>query len=215
MGIAYDGVTWEEGKNGQKRRTLDNKVAYASLEGAQDFRRKKEGLLASRFDVDAIDLRILNGDGANWIQKQKGTNAISVLDAFHRNKKITECVKNKEFAEILRKLLYNKEIDTLLDCIEAQINSTTDKDEIAGLKELQRYYTENKDALLGYYDRGITIPETRAPGVVHHARLGSMESNVYTLIGNRMKDGRACWSIQGANRLALLLCLRHTTGFDL
>lgn len=214
VGIAYDGVTWEEGKNGQKRRTLDNKVAYASFEGAQDFRRKKEGLLASRFDVDAIDLRILNGDGANWIQKQKGTNAISVLDAFHRNKKITECVKNKEFAEILRKLLYNKEIDTLLDCIEAQINSTTDKDEIAGLKELQRYYTENKDALLGYYDRGITIPETRAPGVVHHARLGSMESNVYTLIGNRMKDGRACWSIQGANRLALLLCLRHTTGFD-
>ena len=214
VGIAYDGVTWEEGKNGSKRRTLDNKVAYASFEGVKDFRRKKEGLLASRFDVDAIDLRVLNGDGANWIQKQKGTNAISVLDAFHRNKKITECVKNKEFAEILRKLLYNKEIDTLLDCIEAQINSTTDKDEIAGLKELQRYYTENKDALLGYYDRGITIPETRAPGVVHHARLGSMESNVYTLIGNRMKDGRACWSIQGANRLALLLCLRHTTGFD-
>lgn len=214
VGIAYDGATWEEGKNGQKRRTLDNKVAYASFEGAKDFRRKKEGLLASRFDVDAIDLRILNGDGANWIQKQKGTNAISVLDAFHRNKKITECVKNKEFAEILRKLLYNKEIDTLLDCIAAQINSTTDKDEIAGLEELQRYYTENKDALLGYYDRGISIPETRAPGVVHHARLGSMESNVYTLIGNRMKDGRACWSIQGANHLALLLCLRHTTGFD-
>ena len=29
-----------------------------------------------------------------------------------------------------------------------------------------------------------------------------------------MKDGRACWSIRGANHLALLLCLRHTTGFD-
>lgn len=76
---------------------LDNKVTYASFEGAQDF---------------------------------------------HRNKKITECVKNKEFAKILRELLYNKEIDTLLDCMEAQINSTTDKGEIAGLKELQRYYTD-------------------------------------------------------------------------
>ena len=41
-----------------------------------------------------------------------------------------------------------------------------------------------------------------------------MESNVYTLIGNRMKDSRACWSIHGANHLALLLCLHHTTGFD-
>ncbi|MDH8276054.1 ISLre2 family transposase, partial [Klebsiella pneumoniae] len=68
MGIAYDGATWEEGKNGQKRRTLDNKVAYASFDSAKEFRRKKEGLLASRFDVDGIDLRVLNGDGANWIQ---------------------------------------------------------------------------------------------------------------------------------------------------
>lgn len=214
VGIAYDGATWETGKNGQKRRTLDNKVAYASFDPAKEFRRKKEGLLASRFDVDNIDLRVLNGDGANWIRKQKGTNAISVLDEFHRNKKITECVRNKEFAELLRKLLYSGEIDTLLSCIEAQINSTTDKDEIAQLRELQSYYTENKNALLGYYERGIEIPETREPGVVHHARLGSMESNVYTLIGNRMKDRRACWSIHGANHLALLLCLHHTTGFD-
>ena len=205
VGIAYDGATWETGKNGQKRRTLDNKVAYASFDPAKEFRRKKEGLLASRFDVDTIDLRVLNGDGANWIRKQKGTNAISVLDEFHRNKKITECVRNKEFAELLRKLLYSGKIDTLLSCIEAQINSTTDKDEIAQLRELQSYYTENKDALLGYYERGVEIPETREPGVVHHARLGSMESNVYTLIGNRMKDSRACWSIHGANHLALLL----------
>ena len=214
VGIAYDGATWETGKNGQKRRTLDNKVAYASFDPAKEFRRKKEGLLASRFDVDTIDLRVLNGDGANWIRKQKGTNAISVLDEFHRNKKITECVRNKEFAELLRKLLHSGKIDTLLNCIEAQINSTTDKDEIAQLRELQSYYTENKDALLGYYERGVEIPETREPGVVHHARLGSMESNVYTLIGNRMKDSRACWSIHGANHLALLLCLHHTTGFD-
>ena len=214
VGIAYDGATWETGKNGQKRRTLDNKVAYASFAPAKEFRRKKEGLLASRFDVDTIDLRVLNGDGANWIRKQKGTNAISVLDEFHRNKKITECVRNKEFAELLRKLLHSGKIDTLLNCIEAQINSTTDKDEIAQLRELQSYYTENKDALLGYYERGVEIPETREPGVVHHARLGSMESNVYTLIGNRMKDSRACWSIHGANHLALLLCLHHTTGFD-
>ena len=49
VGIAYDGATWEEGKNGQKRRILDNKVAYASFDTAKEFRRKKEGLLASRW----------------------------------------------------------------------------------------------------------------------------------------------------------------------
>ena len=39
-----------------------------------------------------------------------------------------------------------------------------------------------------------------------------MEGNIFTLIGNRMKDRRCCWSIQGADHLASLLCLKHTTG---
>lgn len=38
-----------------------------------------------------------------------------------------------------------------------------------------------------------------------------MESNVFTLIGNRMKGRRACWSIDGANNLAVLLCKAHST----
>ena len=66
--------------------------------------------------------------------------------------------------------------------------------------------------MLGYYDRGVEIPETSDPGVIHHARLGSMESNVFTLIGDRMKGGRRNWSISGGNNLALLLVLFHTVG---
>jgi hypothetical protein len=37
-----------------------------------------------------------------------------------------------------------------------------------------------------------------------------MESNVFTLVANRMKGRRLCWSIDGANNLARLLCLKHT-----
>ena len=214
VGIAYDGVQWEFGKNGKKRRTLDCKVAYASFENAREFQRNKEGVVASRFKVDEVELRVINGDGAQWIQKHGDTDCISVLDEFHRNKKITECVRDPEFAKLLRSLLYEKRIDDLMDCIEAQINSVTDEQEKADLRDLQKYYLNNKDALLGYYDRGIEVPPTKEPGVIHHARLGSMESNVFTLIGNRMKGRRACWSINGANHLALILCAYHTTGFE-
>ena len=115
---------------------------------------------------------------------------------------------------MLRTHLFNKDIDTLLACIEAQINSLTDLTEIEKLKELQRYYTANKDSLLDYYDRDIPIPETRMPGVIHHARLGSMESNVFTLVGNRMKGRRRTWSVAGGNNLALLICLKKTVGFE-
>ena len=214
VGIAYDGAIWQIGKDKKKRRRLDSKVAYASFENAQDFMKNKEGLVASRFNVDEIELRVINGDGAQWIQKHGDANCISVLDKFHRNKKITECVRDPEFAALIRELLYAGRIEDTLTCIEAQINSVADEQEKALLRELYSYYANNKDALLGYYDRGVTIPPTRLPGEIHHARLGSMESNVFTLIGNRMKGRRACWSESGANNLALILCAYHTTGME-
>ena len=216
VGIAYPGVRWMPcGKT--KRRILDNKVAYATFDPVSVFRKFKEGLIASRFDVNGIELRIVNGDGAQWIQKKNGVKTIPVLDKYHRNKKITECVADKDLADNLRKLLYAGETDLLLSVIEAQINSLLPEEnqkEIEKLRELYSYFSENKEALSDPYQRGIEIPETYAPGKIHHARLGSMESNVYTLLGNRMKDGRCCWSIQGGNNLALLLTAYHTSGLE-
>lgn len=214
VGIAYDGVKWTTYKDGTKRRTLDNKLAYASFNPISEYRRQKEGLIGSVFSKDTIELRVINGDGGAWTQQKQSEDCICVLDEFHRNKKLKECVRDTEFAQLLRNLLYENKIDELLECLDAQINSVTDEKEIADLKVLQRYYTENKDALKGYYDRGIDIPETREPGVIHHARLGSMESNVFTLIGNRMKGRRACWSINGGNHLGTILCAYHTTGLE-
>ena len=214
VGIAYDGVTWKIGKGKKKRRTLDNKIAYAAFESAGDFRKNKEGLLASRFNVDEIELRVINGDGAQWIQKRPGVKCICVLDKFHRNKKITECVKDEQTAKTIRELLYAGQIQDMMDYIEAMINSIEDPRELSGLKELQMYYQNNIDALTDPYSREIEIPETIQPGVVHHARLGSMESNIFTLIGNRMKDRRAAWSINGANNLSAILCAYHTSGME-
>ena len=78
-------------------------------------------MVASRFDTAGIERRIVNGDGAQWIQKQKDGKTIPVLDKFHRNKKITECVGKTEFATMLREKLYAGEVDTVLTLIEAQL----------------------------------------------------------------------------------------------
>ena len=212
IGIAYDGVIYHAAKDGTKRRELDNKTAYASFETVKDFSVHKEAVIASKYNVDEIELRVKNGDGANWIQKNDDCECICVLDEYHRNKKITECVRDKKIAEALRELLFSGQYSDLLDTIEAYSNSIEDEAQVSKLKELYSYYSENFDALPDYYSRGIKIPQTREPGVIHHARLGSMESNVFTLIGNRMKGGRACWSIKGGNNLAALLCRYHTSG---
>ena len=214
VGIAYDGVLWKEDRNGGKRRILNNKIAYSCFDRAKEFRANKEGLVASTFNVDAIELRVINGDGASWIQKQKGINTISVLDAYHRNKKIRECVKDPEKAKLISEVLHEKSTDELLEYLDAAITTVVDDEEREGLQALYDYYSENKDSMKGYYDRGIEIPPTREPGVLHHARLGSMESNIFTLVGNRMKGRRFNWSIQGANNLSSLLCAYHTTGME-
>lgn len=214
VGIAYDGVLWGGGKSGKERRELHNKVAYTSFDSAAEYRERKEGLVASRFNVKGIELRIRNGDGAGWVQGF-GNADINVLDAFHRNKALLTHVQDAEHRKAISKFLYEeKNIPKLLDYIEAMINSEDDPDVQEHYCKLQTYYKGNSDALLSAYDHDIPIPDTSKPGVIHHARLGSMESNVFTLVGNRMKGRRACWSIRGATNLANLLCLYHTTGFS-
>ena len=52
------------------------------------------------------------------------------------------------------------------------------------------------------------MPE--APEGKVYRRMGAMESNIFTILGNRMKGGRACWSVKGGNNLARLLCLKFT-----
>ncbi len=213
VGIAYDGVLWSGGKSGKERRKLHNKVAYTSFDSVAEYRKRKEGLVASRFNVKGIELRIRNGDGAGWVQGF-GNADINVLDVFHRNKALLTHVQHDGLRKLLMKQLYEKNIPMLLACIEAMINSEEDTKTQEHYRTLQTYYESNADGLLSAYDRDVKIPDTSEPGVIHHARLGSMESNVFTLVGNRMKGRRACWSIRGATNLANLLCLYHTTGFS-
>ena len=212
--IAYDGVEYTGLPNKKVRKKLDNKVAYASFEPAASFRKHKNAVIASKYDMDAVNLRVKNGDGAQWIQNESDCRTLCVLDKFHRNKKIKECIHDTDMAKTLTDLVNKEKFDDAINCIEAYVNSITDEKETASAKELYRYYTENREALSDYFNRGVTIPPTRDPEHIHHARLGSMESNVFTLIGNRMKGRRACWSIEGGNNLAIILCARNTDTLD-
>lgn len=200
--IAYSGVE----QNGKRRRLAD-KVACASFDGVKDFISRKEGIIASVYDVDEIELRVLNGDGANWITANNDA-AVYQLDPFHRNKAIREYVNDPELRTLMIKLLYAKDIDFLLAVIEASINSTMEPEEQEKRQKLFNYFSNNKDGLVPYYRRNGKLPPVNEG--LGPARCGCMESNIFTLIGNRMKGRRACWSVRGADNLAALLCLKHT-----
>jgi hypothetical protein len=205
VAIAYDGAV----KKGKERYILTNKVAYASFEGVDEFEKRKEGVIASVYNVDEVIMRFLNGDGANWIRRSQTDETVHFqLDPFHRNKAVTECVTNGEARETIVEARRTMDIVLLLHVIEVEAASTDDEKEREGYLKLYSYYNNNRDGLVPYYRRGLDIPDP--PEGKEYRRMGAMESNVYTLIGNRMKGGRANWSIDGGNNLARLLCRKHT-----
>jgi hypothetical protein len=106
------------------------------------------------------------------------------------------------------KLLYSKEIEELLTYINTLANNTQDEKQQEKLRELYAYFSNNIDGLIPCKRQGLDMPEP--PEGIVYTNMGAMESNVFTIIGNRMKGRRACWSVDGGNNMARLLCLRAT-----
>ena len=205
LAIAYDGAQ----KVGKKRYELTNKVACANFEDVGKFVRRKEGVIARVYNTDEIEMRFLNGDGAAWIRQSQTDESVHFqLDPFHRNKAIRANVKNPEAREQIMELLYAGNIDHLMVYLEALTNSVEDEEEKEHITELWRYFSNNKDGLLPINRRGLNLPEP--PASKEYRGMGAMESNIFTILGNRMKGRRACWSIDGGNNIARLLCLKFT-----
>ena len=204
IAIAYDGAE----KKGKNRYMLTNKVACASFENIEKFYPRKEGMIASTYNVDEIEQRVLGGDGDSWIKRSIGADTIYQLDTFHRNRAILRATSEESTRKNMQKLLYSKEIDILLKYIEALAISAKDEKQEDAFRELHTYFTNNKDGLISYNRRGLSLP--LPPEGKEYRRLGAMESNVFSIIGNRMKGRRKCWSISGGNNLAKLLCLKST-----
>lgn len=205
LAIAYDGAK----KTGKKRYELTNKVACANFETVGKFQKRKEGAIAAIYSVDEIETRLLNGDGAEWIKGAIIDDTTHFqLDPYHRNKAVLQYVSDPEARKNIFKLLYSKQIDLLLDVVEAYGGSTEDEKERDNFLTLLTYFQNNKDGLTPCHRQGLNLPNP--PEGIEYRHMGCMESNIFTIIGNRMKGRRALWSIDGGNNLARLLCLKAT-----
>lgn len=205
VAIAYSGAV----QTGRKRYNLINKVACANFEGVKQFVRRKEGVIASFYNVDEVQQRIVNGDGAAWIQRSVTDETVHYqLDTFHRNEAILKYVKDPDARKNIFRLLYSKQIDLMFEAIDAYANSTDDPVVEKSYRELETYFRNNQDGLILYKRRGLDLPE--APEGTVYRNCGAMESNIFSLIGRRMKRRRTNWSIKGGNNMARMLTLKAT-----
>jgi hypothetical protein len=201
VGIAYAGTV----KIG-KRKISAHKVTHASFEPVKEFKRNLEGVIAKKFVVDEIKTRIISGDGAPWIKTYNDDEAFYQLDKYHRNRAITQSIANKDIQKNIFALLKNGKKDEALMCVD-QLIENPEKENTILLRALRDYLEQNRPGLTPV-TRSLLPPTNKG---LDHSRCGTMESNVFTIIGNRMKGGRACWSINGANNLASLLARKHSS----
>ena len=201
MAAAYDG--WE--LEGKERYALRNKILVCGFEDSKGFQRKKEGAIAAVFNIDEIAMRILNGDGGGWIKGGlMNADVHFQLDPFHKNREITRKVKDDKQRETVRRLLEEKRIEDLLTYIKGISELAKEEAEKKKLSELYEYFKSNREGLIPYQERGLSLPVP--PKGLEYRNLGTMEHHVCDGAAKRMKHQKASWSKAGAENLGRLLC---------
>lgn len=199
IGIAYDG--WKQ--TGKDRYNLDGKVVVAGFSKSKEFQEYREATIAQTYNLDETEIRIMNADGAEWAKNICEADTIFQLDPYHRNKAIKENIPYPECIQDIHDYINEKDIDGLFEHLEIYKDSLSDDDEIEKAEDLIKYLKNNQEGLISYKERGIELPES--PEGLIYRNMGTMESNVWTVIAKRMKKNHTSWSIKGGNNLAKIL----------
>lgn len=199
VGIAYDG--WK--KTGKDRYELPNKVVIAGFAEAKEFHEYREAAIAEKFNLDEVDQRILNADGASWIKKVKDKSTCFQLDIFHKNKAVKEKIHDEKARKDINEMLASLELEELFRYLEIYRDSLSEASEIKDVEDLINYYANNRQGLIPYQEQGLNLPEN--PEGLEYRNMGTMENHVWSIIAKRMKHNHTSWSRRGGNHLAKIL----------
>jgi hypothetical protein len=202
---------YEKPKSDNKAYVRVNKKVVAGIYEDSKIDKHLEVKLRNTYDIDSIENIIVNGDGATWIRNVLGDrNYHFQLDVFHVHQCILRNVKDKKVAKRISGLIRDKKINQAIAKIEQEkFDCGGVEKEVKKLETLRKYLENNKDGLIAYKERkNINIKEPKE-GIVYR-NLGTMEHTVCDTIKARMKKNKTCWSIDGADKMALLRAMKNS-----
>lgn len=203
VAISYEG--WKEVSKG--RYEVAHKLVCAGFEPAAEFRKRKEGMLGLEYNLDEIQVRILNGDGGSWIKKQSdGEETHYQLDPFHKTKAIIRNVRDKQARATILTFLKENKYEEILIYLSALEKDTEDEKIKKQLKDLYNYFKENQTGLMPYLARGLDLPALEEG--LEYRTMGTMEHNICDVISQRMKHRKGSWSIAGGGHMAKILACK-------
>ncbi len=204
VATVYEG--WDkEDRTGSR---LCGKKVIAGMEKSSEFHEKREAQIRSIYNADEIEYRILNGDGGSWIKDPYEPDTVFQLDRFHIRQEIKRKLnQDKEASKAVEGLFEAERMEEMLSYIRIYADSveTDDEKDKRAKKawELYQYLNNNKEGLMPYQKRGISLPE--APEGMRYGNMGVQENQNCTVITMRMKGNRKRWSEKGANNMAKVL----------
>ncbi len=203
VAISYEG--WKEVSKG--RYEVAHKLVCAGFESAAEFRKRKEGMLGLEYNLDEIQVRILNGDGGSWIKKQSdGEETHYQLDPFHKTRAIIRNVRDKQARATILTFLKENKYEEILIYLSALEKDTEDEKIKKQLKDLYNYFKENQTGLMPYLARGLDLPVLEKG--LEYRTMGTMEHNICDVISQRMKHRKGSWSIAGGGHMAKILACK-------
>ena len=166
--------------------------------------------IGTTYKESSIDKIVINADGAGWCKDiAESTKEIYQLDMFHIQKRITEAVTNREYKEMMSKVVKTnkpKEIFNIIYNYKVELEYEEKEEELEKVIELEEYLRNNEKGLLRYqYKLGLSQKEIRKLDETEYRNLGTEESQMYCGCRKRMKKNRTSWSNKGAEAMVKVI----------
>lgn len=205
--ITYEG--WSKNTN---RYSLVNKSYIAGMMTPQTLEKLRNARVYQKYNLKSIKLRASNGDGARWINNITTKDTICQKDSFHIQQEIIRDIKSKEHREELIKIIEEKKYN------EVQVYIEKLKYELGGeekvIKKLNTLKSYLKEGLPRYKDilkeQGKELPQ--APKGIEYRDMGTMESQIFTVLEVRLCSGRKAFAKIGASYLSKVCAEYFETG---
>lgn len=202
LAISYEG--WEKRSGKKEAYQVINKKVVSGFMKPDEFKYLRDASLAETYKMDEIEMRILNGDGATWIRNGHDNEGdYFQLDKFHISKAIVRNIVDKKETSKLIELIREGKTDELFRRLtELKYECGGDCEAVKKIETIETYLKSNIDGIKPYQMR-VTLPV--APKGIYYRNLGTMEHNIFDVLGYRMKGNKMSWSIKGAHNLSKIL----------
>ena len=143
-------VMYEGWKKDDKRHPLVNKSYIAGMMTVDKLKKLRNARVYQKYNVDTIELRASNGDGARWINSIATEDTIRQKDLFHIQQEILRDVKGKEYQEELQKMVAEKRYNEIPTYIEGLKHELGGEEKV--VKKLDTLKSYLKEGLPRYKD---------------------------------------------------------------